>query len=297
MSKEMIVSVNGREKKIAILDNGKVTEFYIERGDENSGVVGNVYKGRVMRVLPGMQSAFVDIGLERDAFLYVSDFFDEDEEIERIVMNKKGSPEEAKREANEQIDRSRIEREKQMDSTQELAEPLVETEFGGGEPVMEEPREEEPQPVVEDRPEKSKRSRGGRGRRGKEEEVKAGAEPLFEPQVDLDFDNSGFERISDDSDTGEMFKDAYVQEAIIDRVRAIEFDMETTAEAEVGSLLAYVGGETGGFERIADEDDEGPAPAPTKARRKTKAVNDDADAAETTAAKKKASREKSISER
>ena len=88
MSKEMIVSVNGREKKIAILENGKVTEFYIERGEENSGVVGNVYKGRVMRVLPGMQSAFVDIGLERDAFLYVSDFFDEEEEIERIVMEK-----------------------------------------------------------------------------------------------------------------------------------------------------------------------------------------------------------------
>ena len=86
MSKEMIVSVNGREKKIAILDNGKVTEFYIERGEEGSGVVGNVYKGRVMRVLPGMQSAFVDIGLERDAFLYVTDFFDEEEEIERIIV-------------------------------------------------------------------------------------------------------------------------------------------------------------------------------------------------------------------
>src|SRR6476620_12337250 len=84
MSKEMIVSVNGREKKIAILDNGKVTEFYIERGEENSGVVGNVYKGKVMRVLPGMQSAFVDIGLERDAFLYVSDFLDLEEEDEDI---------------------------------------------------------------------------------------------------------------------------------------------------------------------------------------------------------------------
>src|SRR6187549_82086 len=134
MSKEMIVSVNGREKKIAILDNGKVTEFYIERGEENSGVAGNVYKGRVMRVLPGMQSAFVDIGLERDAFLYVSDFFDEDEEIERIVMEKakKGSPEDAKREANEQIDRSRIEREKQMESVQEIVEPLRDGASQGG---------------------------------------------------------------------------------------------------------------------------------------------------------------------
>src|SRR6188768_1849357 len=105
MARELIVSVNGREKKIAIVEDERVTEFYIERGEENQGIVGNIYKGRVMRVLPGMQSAFVDIGLERDAFLYVSDFFDEDEEIERVVMekSKKSSPEEAKREANEQI--------------------------------------------------------------------------------------------------------------------------------------------------------------------------------------------------
>jgi len=88
MAKELIVSVNGREKKIAIIENDRVTEFYIERGEDNQGIVGNIYKGRVMRVLPGMQSAFVDVGLERDAFLYVSDFFDEEEEFERIVMDK-----------------------------------------------------------------------------------------------------------------------------------------------------------------------------------------------------------------
>ena len=92
MPKEMIVSVNGREKKIAIVENGRVTEFYIERGESSQGIVGNIYKGRVMRVLPGMQSAFVDIGLERDAFLYVSDFFDEEEEFERIVVDKKKRP-------------------------------------------------------------------------------------------------------------------------------------------------------------------------------------------------------------
>lgn len=79
MAKELIVSVNGREKKIAILEDDVVTEFYVERGDENQGIVGNIYKGRVMKVLPGMQSAFVDIGLERDAFLYVSDFLDDEE--------------------------------------------------------------------------------------------------------------------------------------------------------------------------------------------------------------------------
>jgi ribonuclease G len=79
MSKELIVSVNGREKKIAIVEDDLVTEFYVERGDENQGIVGNIYKGRVMKVLPGMQSAFVDIGLERDSFLYVSDFLDSEE--------------------------------------------------------------------------------------------------------------------------------------------------------------------------------------------------------------------------
>src|SRR6187397_3426470 len=141
MSKEMIISVNGREKKIAILDNGRVTEFYIERGEENTGIAGNIYKGRVQRVLPGMQSAFVSIGLERDAFLYVSDFFDEEEEIERIVMekSKKGSPEDAKREANEQIDRSRIEREKQMESVQELAEPIRESGGPDNERIVDAP--------------------------------------------------------------------------------------------------------------------------------------------------------------
>src|SRR5215468_12427394 len=83
MAKELIISANVHEKKVAILEDGVVTEFYVERRDENQGVVGNLYKGRVMKVLPGMQSAFVDIGLERDAFLYVSDFAEllEEEEI------------------------------------------------------------------------------------------------------------------------------------------------------------------------------------------------------------------------
>ena len=94
MPKEMIVSVNGREKKIAVIENNLVTEFYIERGeggDTGAGIVGNIYKGRVQRVLPGMQSAFVDIGLERDAFLYVSDFFDEEEDVERVAITAKNT--------------------------------------------------------------------------------------------------------------------------------------------------------------------------------------------------------------
>src|SRR5882672_7152634 len=133
MAKELIVSLNGREKKIAIIENEKVTEFYIERGENNQGIVGNIYKGRVMRVLPGMQSAFVDIGLERDAFLYVSDFFDEEEEFERIVIDKskKGEGADAERAAAEQIAQGRIEREHRIEATQERVEPLREAEQSG----------------------------------------------------------------------------------------------------------------------------------------------------------------------
>src|SRR5882762_2964671 len=130
MSRELIVSVNGKEKKIAIVENDRVTEFYIERGEQNQGIVGNIYKGRVMRVLPGMQSAFVDIGLERDAFLYVTDFFDEEAEFERIVVDKskKVDPETATRAAVEQIAQARVEREHHIEGAQERAEPLREVD-------------------------------------------------------------------------------------------------------------------------------------------------------------------------
>jgi ribonuclease G len=88
MNKEMIISSNGHETRVAILEDDLAAEIFVER-ERNRGVVGNVYKGRVSKVLPGMQSAFVDIGLERDGFLYVSDvispadlFDDEDEDDE-----------------------------------------------------------------------------------------------------------------------------------------------------------------------------------------------------------------------
>ncbi|HEX8088689.1 MAG TPA: Rne/Rng family ribonuclease [Blastocatellia bacterium] len=90
MAKELIISANVHEKKVAIIEDGLVTEFYVERRDENQGVVGNLYKGRVMKVLPGMQSAFVDIGLDRDAFLYVSDFTEFMEEEDEIDFRDPG---------------------------------------------------------------------------------------------------------------------------------------------------------------------------------------------------------------
>ncbi len=72
MSEEILVNVTPRETRVAVVENGMLQELHIERG-WSRGVVGNIYKGRVQRVMPGMQAAFVDIGLERAAFLHAND--------------------------------------------------------------------------------------------------------------------------------------------------------------------------------------------------------------------------------
>jgi ribonuclease G len=82
-TKEMIISSSAHETRVAILEDDQVAEIFIER-EHQRGVVGNLYKGRVSKVLPGMQSAFVDLGLERDGFLYVSDVVATSEEFERL---------------------------------------------------------------------------------------------------------------------------------------------------------------------------------------------------------------------
>lgn len=72
MGNELIVNATAHETRVALIENGSVAELYIER-TQDKGIVGNIYKGKVARVLPGMQAAFVDIGLEKSAFLYVKD--------------------------------------------------------------------------------------------------------------------------------------------------------------------------------------------------------------------------------
>ncbi|MGE5241225.1 MAG: ribonuclease G [Bacteroidota bacterium] len=72
MSEEILINVTPQETRVAIVENGVLQEVYIERS-RSRGIVGNIYKGRVVRILPGMQAAFVDIGLERTAFLHASD--------------------------------------------------------------------------------------------------------------------------------------------------------------------------------------------------------------------------------
>jgi len=266
MAKELIVSVNGREKKIAIIENDQVTEFYIERGEENQGIVGNIYKGRVMRVLPGMQSAFVDVGLERDAFLYVSDFFDEEEEFERIVIDKakQGEPN-AGLAAAEQIALGRVEREHRIEATQERVEPLREAEQG---PTAEVPPAETAEAA-------RRRSRhGGRRRGGRKDAPVDTAAPSRtdsvveadenEVQTPLVMRDPSIQRIIDDEETaanGEMFKDARLQERILDQIHAVEFNLEDDFRtAEVGSILPVSGYRDGSFQRVDDGDEESDTP-------------------------------------
>src|ERR1700757_2028621 len=84
MSKELVISATPHETRVAIVEDGQLCEIYIER-EKEFALVGSLYKGRVTRVLPGMQSAFVDIGLDSDAFLYVSDFLEHLEDYDHVA--------------------------------------------------------------------------------------------------------------------------------------------------------------------------------------------------------------------
>jgi ribonuclease G len=84
MNKELFVTSTPHETKVGLVEDDQLAEIYLERENEYT-LAGSIYKGRVTRVLPGMQSAFVDIGLERDAFLYVSDFMDLEEQDDDLT--------------------------------------------------------------------------------------------------------------------------------------------------------------------------------------------------------------------
>jgi ribonuclease G len=100
MGSEILINVTCGETRVALLEGGQVVEFYVER-ERDASLVGNIYKGKVVKILPGMQSAFVDIGLEKAAFLYVADiqtdmdeytplFEDEDRENSLELISRKG---------------------------------------------------------------------------------------------------------------------------------------------------------------------------------------------------------------
>src|SRR5512147_353821 len=84
MGNELVINTTSHETRIALIENGTIAELYIERS-RVKGIVGNIYKGRVIRVLPGMQAAFVDIGMEKAAFLYVADVFEAIEDYETFM--------------------------------------------------------------------------------------------------------------------------------------------------------------------------------------------------------------------
>ena len=158
MSKELIVATGRHETRVAILEDDQLVEVFHEREKEYS-LAGSIHKGRVTRVLPGMQSAFVDIGLERDAFLYVSDFFEDNDEYDAVVST-----------AEEKV--------LKLEKSGESAVPIVESSAEAlttEAPAERTPNQQQQQPQREARPERGggdqgrdqNRDRGGRGRRGR----------------------------------------------------------------------------------------------------------------------------------
>jgi ribonuclease G len=140
MAKEICISSTPHETRLAILEDDQLTEIYYERENEYT-LAGSIYKGRVTRVLPGMQSAFVDLGLERDAFLYVTDFMEEQEEsadFEKVPNSNGGRSREGQAPREPQVARE----------PQAVREPREARSPRGGIAIEGEPR---PAPVVEGR--------------------------------------------------------------------------------------------------------------------------------------------------
>ncbi len=140
MSKELIVSSSQLGRRVAILEDDQVTEFFVEWAGTR-GILGNIYKGRVTRVLPGMQAAFVDIGLDRNAFLYVTDFFEDYKDYEELFFTRDDSEETFQgsvREGEEGADKSgRGRKEPQATlSFRDDLEPFLDSQAGNTEVVL-----------------------------------------------------------------------------------------------------------------------------------------------------------------
>jgi ribonuclease G len=163
MSKELIVSAGRHETRVAILEDDLVVELFHEREKEYS-LAGSIHKGRVTRVLPGMQSAFVDIGLDRDAFLYVSDFFEDNEEYDAVVSTVEEKVLKMERSGGSAGDRLEPVRQAFV------AEPPAVESNGTDASVTAAPlasASTTPQEGRESRPDRGAGDRGGRGRRGR----------------------------------------------------------------------------------------------------------------------------------
>src|SRR6187401_3026608 len=131
MNKEMIVSSNGHETMVAILEDDLVAEVFIER-ERHRGVVGNVYKGRVSKVLPGMQSSFIALGLERDGFLYVAEVVDTLEEFERL----EGGDEEEGRDGSQKAEGGSQKAEGRSQKDEPREQPRIEDLLKEGQEIL-----------------------------------------------------------------------------------------------------------------------------------------------------------------
>ena len=179
MNKELFVSSTPHETKVGMVEDDLLAEIYLERENEYT-LAGSIYKGRVTRVLPGMQSAFVDIGLERDAFLYVSDFMEleDSDEVEELPIGPVAS--EGRRQP--QVEQA----------TGEHSTPVAEKalEGGGATGVPSQPPQGALRSNAGDREERGgwrgrRRRRGGRrGERGSDSRTAQTAEPAAESAIE-----------------------------------------------------------------------------------------------------------------
>lgn len=149
MATEIVINVTREETRVAVLENRAVTELYIDRRKEQ-GILGNVYKGRVAKILPGMQAAFVDIGQERAAFLYVDDITTDRDDTRRF-LDEAGADSDDPSEATSEGEIA------------ERIEPSVEgSESGEGPPVTMERAAQEPPEAETREPERPKPRRTAR---------------------------------------------------------------------------------------------------------------------------------------
>lgn len=174
MPSELVINATLPEVRVALLEDGEISDLSIEY-EKNKSIVGNVYKGRIVRVLPGMQAAFVDIGLERAAFLYVGDIVYDAEEDEEEEGSRGGAPAAQEAESNEEetpesldFDAAQLLAEKNLGQLEEIDNKTVPPEEGSASAEEGEGAELEGEGEEEDQPRRqqqsSRRDQRGRGR-------------------------------------------------------------------------------------------------------------------------------------
>jgi ribonuclease G len=170
MAKEICISSTPHETRLAILEDDQLAEIYYERENEYT-LAGSIYNGRVTRVLPGMQSAFVDLGLERDAFLYVTDFMEledseDTDELERAAASGANQPPREVRHSGDGSPRGAAQRQEQQQRDRRPAHETAEVASEGTEASAESHSEEQPGAQQDQGVSGARRWRGRRHRRG-----------------------------------------------------------------------------------------------------------------------------------